>query len=243
MSRQKAVCRRLKAVAQGLSRSRCAPRRPLESTLMPTRAVARRASRSSKKPDACNRLYGLSLQRSHAVGLTIVPSMAICLMRLEFRRPCGGRKHCCYTLFFLSHSFFRLQQGFCPNLHHYGGAARSSPSGSSAPSLASQGRTGSSSKLWACARNAASAARAVQRRVSAAPAASRAHGARSRARARASRRSSANAWLSKRPPTASPKTLLLRGQLSPHQSPTLQLTGAGLAKGRVSSSVPRKGFH
>ena len=76
MSRQKAVCRRLKAVAQGLSRSRCAPRRPLESTLMPARAVARRASRSSKKPDACNRLYGLSLQRSHAVGLTIVPSMA-----------------------------------------------------------------------------------------------------------------------------------------------------------------------
>ena len=102
--------------------------------------------------------------------------------------------------------FFRLQQGLCPNLHHYGGAARSSPSGSSAPSLASPGRTGSSSKLWACARNAASAARAVQRRVRAAPAASRAHGARSRARARASRRSSANACLSKRPLTSSPKT-------------------------------------
>ena len=52
-----------------------------------------------------------------------------------------------YYYYFFYTPFFRLQQGLCPNLHHYGGAARSSPSGSSAPSLASQGRTGSSSKL------------------------------------------------------------------------------------------------
>ena len=68
----------------------------------------------------------------------------------------------------------------CQLQDSYGGSAGSSPSGSSAPSLVSQGRIGSSSKLCACARRAASAASAVQRRVSAAIAAARAHGTRSR---------------------------------------------------------------
>ena len=76
---------------------------------------------------------------------------------------------------------------FQPRWHDGG----SPPSGSSAPSLASQGRISSSSRLCACARRAASAASAVQRRVSAAIAAARAHGTRSRAPARTSRRSSA----------------------------------------------------
>ena len=78
--------------------------------------------------------------------------------------------------------------------------------GSSAPSLASLGRIGSSCRLCASARRAASAASAVQRRVSAAIAAARAHGTRSRARARARWQSSATAWRLKRPPTSRPNT-------------------------------------
>ena len=44
-----------------------------------------------------------------------------------------------------------------PLVGHYGGIPGSSPSGGSTQ-LASQGRAGNSSKLWACARKAASAA-------------------------------------------------------------------------------------
>ena len=121
---------------------------------------------------------------------------------------CPGRFAPQRAIFFSTRFFFCPPHGHDsrPLFGYYGGAARNSPSGGSPPSPASQKSTGNSSKLCACARNAASDARAVQRRVSAAPAATLAHGARSRGRARASLRSSANTWLSKRPPTSSPKT-------------------------------------
>ena len=84
----------------------------------------------------------------------------------------------------------------------YGRSTSSSPKGMCAPSLASTGWAGNSRSDCACARMAASAARAVHLRASARLAAARAHVTRSRARALASRRSSANASPLNRPPTS-----------------------------------------
>ena len=100
------------------------------------------------------------------------------------------------SCFFLSHLFpsaakSRGPKPSRPLVGHHGGAARSSPSGGSTLSLASQGRTDNSSKLWACARNAANAVRAVQLTSAQPP-----RPLWPTKRARASRRSSANAWLS-----------------------------------------------
>ena len=122
------------------------------------------------------------------------------------RRHRSRMRNCAFGMACLKHS--RRASSCRPARPRRDGTAPGSDSGPAraAPSPASRGWTGSWRRVCAWARMAASAARAVQRRVKARAVATCGQGARVRPRTRARRRRNASVLVLKRPPTSRPKT-------------------------------------